>query len=70
MKKILLALSILAVLACASCQRRCHCRGYDGSHVYYTKDEVSEMGFTCTTMQQQYMLGLVYATCEYDLTDY
>lgn len=69
MKKLLFVLCLLIVLGCSSCQRRCHCYGYDGSHTFFTKEELSEMGYSCHGMQE-YMYGVIYSLCEYDLKDY
>lgn len=69
MKKILVPLVVIAILAFSSCTRRCHCTGYDGSHTYYTEEQLKELDKTCSGMEY-YMEGLFYSICEYDLTDY
>lgn len=69
MKKILVPLAVIAILAFSSCTRRCHCIGYDGSHTYYTEEQLKELDKTCSGMEY-YMEGLFYSICEYDLTDY
>ena len=56
-------------MAFSSCSRRCHCTGYDGSHTYYTEQQLKELDKTCSGMEY-YMEGLLYSICEYDLTDY
>lgn len=57
-------------MALSSCHKRCHCYGYDGSHAYYTKEELSDLNYTCKSMSTQYMYGLVYTYCDYDMSDY
>lgn len=57
------------VLLLSSCTRRCHCIGRDGSHHYFTKEELDEMDMTCASMETT-MAGLLYSICEYDRTDY
>lgn len=69
MKKIILPLVFLLILALSSCQRRCHCTGYDGSHTYYSEEQLKEFDKNCGQMEY-YMNGLIYSICEYDLTDY
>lgn len=69
MKKILILLGIVAVVALSSCERRCHCYGYDGSHTYFTKRDLAEMDVSCVGMQE-WQLGLMYSLCEYDFSSY
>ncbi|MCQ2297610.1 MAG: hypothetical protein MJZ51_03205 [Bacteroidales bacterium] len=68
-RKIILFAALLAVLAFSSCNKRCHCYGYDLSHTYYTKEDLKELGYSCKGMEQ-YMYGIVYSLCEYDTSDY
>lgn len=70
MKRTFLLIITLALLAATtSCSRRCHCIGYDGSHTYYTEEQLEELDKTCSQMEY-YMDGLMYSICEYDVTDY
>ena len=68
-KTLKLILAIVPLMAFSSCSRRCHCTGYDGSHTYYTEQQLKELDKTCSGMEY-YMEGLLYSICEYDLTDY
>lgn len=69
MKKIILPLALIMLIALSSCQRRCHCTGYDGSHTYYSEEQLEALDKNCVQMEY-YMNGLLYSICEYDFTNY
>lgn len=69
MKKIILPLTLIMLIALSSCQRRCHCTGYDGSHTYYSEEQLESLDKNCVQMEY-YMNGLLYSICEYDFTNY
>lgn len=69
MKKIILPLALIMLIALSSCQRRCHCIGYDGSHTYYSEEQLEALDKNCVQMEY-YMNGLLYSICEYDFTNY
>ena len=53
------------LLLLASCNKRCHCYGYDGAHTYFTQQEVDNEGGSCPNMiyfdNQRF-----YSLCEWD----
>lgn len=65
-KKLLLIFSIAVVALTASCERVCHCYAYDGSHKYFTAEELDEAGSSCVGMESAFY-GLKYSLCEWDL---
>jgi hypothetical protein len=69
MKKIILPLTLIMLIALSSCQRRCHCTGYDGSHTYYSEEQLKALDKNCVQMEYD-MNGLLYSICEYDFTNY
>ena len=70
MKKVAILLSAALLMGIvSSCTSRCHCYGLDGSHSYFTKEELKERNTTCTGMETV-SSGLIYSICEYDNTSY
>jgi len=68
MKKKLLLVCVIALAAVvmSGCTKRCRCVKYDTSSEYYTQEELSALGKTCTEMR--YMEGLStqrYSICEW-----
>ncbi|MDY5968685.1 MAG: hypothetical protein SPJ13_01535 [Bacteroidales bacterium] len=51
-------------LACASCQKVCRCYAYDGTLVDFSQEDLSQMGHTCSGMENT-DFGLVYSMCEW-----
>ncbi|MBP9990980.1 MAG: hypothetical protein KBT45_06100 [Bacteroidales bacterium] len=65
-KRIFIAvLSALILLGATSCRKQCHCYGYDGSHTYFTKEEVKESKGNCSEMIIWNDIRL-YSICEWD----
>ena len=60
---VLVAGCTLALLA--GCDKQCHCYGYDGSHHYFTPEEVDESGSSCANMIYFENFRL-YSICEWD----
>lgn len=68
MKKNLYILSaVLLLLSMVGCTRECHCYGRDGSHTYYTKEQLDEMDYNCSNMASSFHYGLYYSLCEWEL---
>lgn len=65
-KKFLLAVVAILSFTYVSCERQCHCYGFDGDQVFYTEDDLEEIGFVCTDMAIHYGSGLYYSLCEWD----
>lgn len=64
-KTAIMTLAFLGCLLAAGCHKTCHCYGYDGSHTYYTTEEVESSGSTCANMA--YFDGRpFYTLCEWD----
>ena len=68
MKRKLLYISILflAILTLVSCNKRCRCIKYNQSADYFTPEELSSQGKTCSEMR--FMSGLAtqrYSVCEW-----
>lgn len=68
MKKKLILLSVItmASLATTGCTKRCRCISYNTSVDYFTPEEVSALGKTCSEMR--YLDGLSvqrYSVCEW-----
>lgn len=66
MKKCLIVIGVLALLCCTSCKKTCRCYRYDGSGAEFSKEELDEMGYSCTGLEQINM-GLTYSICEWVL---
>lgn len=64
--KVLLFVMVLFSLASVSCDRQCHCYGFDGDHMFYTEEDLEEIGYVCTDMAIHYGSGLYYSLCEWD----
>ena len=61
----LLLLSVCLLLLATGCNKKCHCYGYDGSHTYYSKEEVNDAGKSCSEMI--YFANFRrYSICEWD----
>lgn len=60
---------VVVVLMTTACSRRCHCYGRDGSHRYFTEEELQAKGMKCSNMVTDGR-GLLYSLCEYDLSNY
>lgn len=60
-----LAAIVLSLLV-AACNKTCHCYGYDGSHHYFTPEEVdAATDESCSSMI--YFAGnRLYSICEWD----
>lgn len=65
MKRIALILGIISLILCSSCKRTCHCYGRDGSHTYFTEEELAEKDVTCIGMETAFY-GLKYSLCEWE----
>ena len=65
-KKILIVSMVALTLFClASCKKQCHCYGYDGSHTYFTREEVKAKKGSCSEMIYWNDMRL-YSICEWD----
>ena len=71
MKKKIFTLSALLclVLLFSSCEKRCHCYRYDGSHDFFTREQLDDIDMTCIGMTHIQM-GLIYSICEWDSKHY
>lgn len=65
-KLIFTCLATLFLLSAVSCNKRCHCYGYDGSHIYFSKEEVKASKENCSEMIVWNEIRL-YSICEWDL---
>lgn len=65
MKKILLILMFVASVACCSCNKECHCYGFDGTNHFYSQDELTQKDKTCSEMVVQANMRY-YSYCEWD----
>lgn len=68
MRKKLLSIFILlpAILVMGSCTKRCRCTKYNTGVDYYSQEDLSAQGKTCSEMR--YMSGLAtqrYSVCEW-----
>lgn len=52
----------------SACNKTCHCYGYDGSHKYYSPEEVEAEGTTCANMAYTFYSDgrNFYTLCEWD----
>lgn len=66
MKKLLIIVALLGTLCCTSCRKTCRCYGFDGSVDEYSREELSELGRTCSGMEN-INFGLTYSICEFVL---
>lgn len=66
MKRPFLLLCAAAAILLSACHRECHCYGYDGSHAFFTQEQLSELDYTCQGMAD-YQYGLFYSICEWEL---
>ena len=53
------------VILCSSCNKECHCYGYDGSHHFYSTEELGKIDKTCSEMVIQANMRY-YSYCEWD----
>ncbi len=65
-KQMMLSLAAVVAFVFASCDRECHCYGFDGDHVFYTEQQLDEMEVVCSEMALHYGSGLFYSMCEWD----
>ncbi len=66
MKKVLFILLAAAFcLVMSACNKRCHCYGYDGSHHYFTPEEVDASNGSCSSMIY-FADNRLYSICEWD----
>lgn len=64
MKKILITIALIAAFACTSCHKTCRCYGFDGSVDEYSREELADLGRSCTGMEN-INFGLTYSLCEF-----
>lgn len=62
-------MGLLLMASLGACTKRCHCYGRDGSHTYFTKEQLAEKDRSCVDMETV-SNGLIYSLCEYDHTSY
>ena len=63
-----LAIALIIVAGCllsVGCHKTCHCYAYDGSHKYFTPEEVEAQGTTCPNMVY-FGTTKLYSLCEWD----
>lgn len=65
MKKKALIIAASICLLSAACHKTCHCYGYDGSHHYFTPEEVDANNTPCSEMIYFDEIRL-YSICEWD----
>ena len=67
-KTAIMMLALWGCLLTAGCHKTCHCYGYDGSHTYYTTEEVEAEGTTCANMAYTFYSDgrNFYTLCEWD----
>ena len=65
MKKLLLFASVAISVLAASCHKTCHCYGYDGTHHYFTPEEVEAQEQPCSEMIY-FDYNRLYSICEWD----
>lgn len=61
---LLLTLFVLATLLFSSCKKTCRCYHYNGNVYEYSQEELDEMDYTCTGLENLSM-GTKYSLCEY-----
>lgn len=59
---------LMTALTLSSCKKTCHCYGYDGSHHYFTAEEVKERGGACSSLINFANVARIYSICEWDNT--
>lgn len=62
---LLLALALCAAFLLGSCNKQCHCYGYDNTHTFYSEEEVDQRGTTCAEMIY-FANTRRYSICEWD----
>ncbi|MBR1516937.1 MAG: hypothetical protein IJ620_02175 [Bacteroidales bacterium] len=55
----------LVALCATACQKTCRCYGYDGTATDYSRDEVEELGGSCSGLIYMYN-SRYYSLCEWD----
>lgn len=62
----LLPVFVLIAVLSVSCNKRCHCYGYDGAHHYFTPEEVDARESSCSDMIYFDGYNRLYSICEWD----
>ena len=60
-----LLLLSLSLLMLAGCTKKCHCYGYDGTHTFFSEEEVDATDGSCSEMIYFSNIRL-YSICEWD----
>ena len=62
----ILPVFVLVAVLSVSCNKRCHCYGYDGGHYYFTPEEVEAQETSCSNMIYFDGTNRLYSICEWD----
>ena len=65
MKKLLLFAAVAIAVLAASCHKTCHCYKYDGTHRFFTPEEVEAHNRSCSEMIY-FDDNPLYSICEWD----
>lgn len=65
LRLLLLALPAGACLLLGSCNKQCHCYGYDNTHTFYSEEEVDQNAGNCAEMIY-FANTRRYSICEWD----
>lgn len=67
MKKFIFIASIVLTTLATSCNKNCHCYGFDGSHAEFTEQQVDSLDYgNCSNIALYYGNGRYYSICEWD----
>lgn len=62
----MLAAIVVVLFLLPGCNKRCHCYGYDGAHVYFTPEEVDAHEASNCSSMIYFADNRLYSLCEWD----